>query len=393
MDNNYYRIPRVTNFPYTFSRRYNYYFLKDYLKRLNSFLVDSFATGTSFLQFLIFLAVYSRRKAWQFVLFLEKSKELVCSWLMWRRGLLFRPVTHTGVVSLTLIALVAGTLLSNGKIEAQNLVDSNLLISGQSLDTEVPANRPRAEIIEYKVEGGDTISGIAAKFDVSIETVKWTNKLDSVDSIAPGDTLKIPPVTGVVHQVKQGENLDSIAKKYSADAQTIVDFPFNYIDDSLSLKVGENLVVPNGVMPEPPKPKNAPAALAKVTGGKPAGKGSGILRWPLTGGISQYPSWWHPGAIDITANVGSAITAADSGKVVTVLKQWYGYGWHIVIDHGNGYTTLYAHLSAIYVYPGEGVSKGQVIGAVGMTGRSTGPHLHFETRKGGSPVNPLSLLP
>ena len=126
----------------------------------------------------------------------------------------------------------------------------------------------------------------------------------------------------------------------------------------------------------------------------PAGapQGSGNFSWPSAGYVSQ--AYWggHP-AIDVAGWIGSPVTAADGGYVVLAGGGWNGgYGNHVIIDHGNGFSTLYAHLTSIFVEPGMTVSKGQEMGTMGNTGNSTGPHLHFEVRYGGVPYNPASYL-
>jgi len=150
------------------------------------------------------------------------------------------------------------------------------------------------------------------------------------------------------------------------------------------------VVVPEGVMPEE---QAAPEYLAQkkqtISAGNVSATGSFV--WPATGYISQYSTWYHT-AIDI-ANPGAPdILAADSGTVTTVLRQRYAYGYHVMIDHGNGFVTLYAHMSEIYVTPGQPIAKGQAIGRMGCTGRCTGTHLHFEVRKNGVLQNPLGYL-
>lgn len=347
-----------------------------------------------FFKFFLYYCFYINLKIVKLVQFLTKTKNNFVKKLMWRRGLLFRPLAHSGLVVLSVLALIFGGLFGGSQIKAQDLSNYEaVLVSTTSAETLVPQDRPRAEIVEHIVASGETLSKLAEVYGVSVETIKWANDL-SDDSLTVGDTLKIPPVTGMLHTVKSGDNIDSVSKKYKADAQTIIDFPFNYIDDSLTLKIGQVLVIPNGVKPEVPRP--APSPVISPNKGSfaqgPAVKGSGSMRWPLSGGISQYASWWHPGSLDITGPVGTPIAAADNGRVIVSQKLWYGYGWHIVLDHGNGVTSLYGHMSALYVDVGQNVSKGQVIGAVGLTGRTTGPHLHFETRRGGAPINPLSVL-
>ncbi|MCL5411480.1 MAG: peptidoglycan DD-metalloendopeptidase family protein [Patescibacteria group bacterium] len=313
--------------------------------------------------------------------------------------MLYRPVTHGGVVVLSVVAIFTGSVFGRSQVTAQNLVGNKeaVLSASSTSETKIPTNRPRSEIVNYDVNSGDTLTAVAQKFGVSIETIKWANNLEDVDSLAPGDKLKIPPVTGVVYKVKDNDTLEAIAKKYSADAQTILDFPFNDISDDLSLKAGQDLVVPNGIVPAPPKPKPTPVSgqYAKVVPSTSVKGGSGIFSWPTNNskGISQYASWWHPGAIDIPNDIGTPIYAADSGRVIVSQKLWYGYGWHVIIDHGNSYTSLYGHMSEIDVSVGQNVSKGQLVGLMGSTGRSTGPHLHFEVRKNGSPVDPLTVLP
>ncbi|HHW40844.1 MAG TPA: M23 family metallopeptidase [Syntrophomonadaceae bacterium] len=124
------------------------------------------------------------------------------------------------------------------------------------------------------------------------------------------------------------------------------------------------------------------------------GSGSGVLSWPVGGGITSGYGYrggeFHSG-IDIAAGAGVAVHAAAGGRVVEA--GWGGgYGRTVVIDHGNGLATRYAHLSRVDVSTGETVSKGEVIGAVGSSGRATGPHLHFEVMSNGGSVNPLNYL-
>lgn len=357
------------------------------------FLLKSLLLVLNFTSFALYVLVYIIKKTQGSFNFLVKKKDQLVKTLMWRRGLLFRPATHGGVVALTIVAVIFGSVFGKSGVEAQNLEveDGQVLQASSSSETISPENRPRTEVLTYSVKGGDTISTIAETFSVSSDTIMWANGITDVSGLKPGQELKIPPVTGVIHTVKSGETLEAVAKKYKGDTQTIADFPGNFIDDSFAIKSGQVLMVPNGQI-EPQAPPVSAIAKAPNTN-TPAAKGSGALRWPTTGDISQYSSFFHPGAIDIANSMGTPITSADSGRVITAVKQGYGYGWHVTLEHGNGLTTIYAHLSAIYVSVGQNVSKGQTIGAIGSTGRSTGPHLHFETRRNGAPVNPMSLLP
>jgi murein DD-endopeptidase MepM/ murein hydrolase activator NlpD len=145
--------------------------------------------------------------------------------------------------------------------------------------------------------------------------------------------------------------------------------------------------VPGGTKPYVPR------RVTSYTGPKPAGaQGTGAFVWPVSGTITQ-GWWWGHRAIDIGAPIGSAVLSADGGYVSFVGWTDIGYGYLIIIDHGNGYSSYYAHLSQMYVTLGQTVNRGQVIGAVGSTGNSTGPHLHLEIRYQGREQNPLVYLP
>lgn len=216
-----------------------------------------------------------------------------------------------------------------------------------------------------------TVKGAKSSYDLIETTTR--------EFTGGSDIATYQPVT-ISHKVAQGDSLASIATKYHADAQTIVDYPYNDIPDNLTLEVGQILIIPNGYIDSAPPPP-------------PVAKGSGILAWPAFGPISQYAYWWHAGAIDIVSDTGSPVLATDNGKVIAVEKLTTGYGWHIVLDHQTGLTSLYAHLSQIDVTLNQKISKGQVLGSVGATGRSTGSHLHFEVKQNGQPIDPMSLLP
>lgn len=201
----------------------------------------------------------------------------------------------------------------------------------------------------------------------------------SLIAVEDFENSEIPRDLGVTisHTVEEGDTLASVAKKYNADSQTIVDYPYNDIDDSFLLTVGQILIIPYGNIDKPVMSLH--------------GEGSGVLSWPVVGEITQLESWFHEGAIDITGKTGDLIKAAASGEVMHIEKADKGYGWHVILDHGN-LVTIYAHLSLINVSEGESVKRGQKIGELGQTGRSTGPHLHFEVRENGRPVDPLPLL-
>lgn len=346
--------------------------------------------------FLVFLKEYFKSRLTRWGVIFEKIKDLIVAFLIAKRGKYSQSFLNT-----SFFLLVASTLIGGPIIAENNPFISGLTNEGSKYQAEevaynpyegslqtVISVKPRDSIIDYKVVGGDSLASIAKKFDVSVDTIKWANNLKS-DVIKPGQILKIPPVTGVVHRVVSGETIYTIAKKYSTDAQKIVNFPFNdFTDlDTFGLTAGQILYVPDGVIEEK-KPRVRQQYFAQIQAGT---KGTSSFIWPTSGSISQYPVWYHM-ALDIANRAAPAIIAADSGTVTYAGCVRYGYGCHIVIDHGNGYQSLYAHLSSIGVSVGQAVSQGQNIGIMGSTGRSTGTHLHFEIRSGGNLLNPLNFL-
>lgn len=254
--------------------------------------------------------------------------------------------------------------------------------------------KPREAIEVYQVKAGDTVLAIAARFGLQPETIMWANSAieTNPDRLSIGDQLNILPFDGVLHVVKPGDTLSGLAAKYKVDVAKIIGYaPNELVDASSSLKIGSQIVVPDGTKPfvTPQIATDVRRADAPVD----AAKGSGSFSWPTSGNITQQ-FWSGHRAIDIGSWVGAPVKAADSGYVVLAGGGWNGgYGNHIIVDHGNGYTTLYAHLNSIFVRPGESVSRGQQLGTVGNTGNSTGPHLHFEIRYQGVPRNPYNWLP
>lgn len=256
-------------------------------------------------------------------------------------------------------------------------------------------NTKRTEIVEYTVQDGDTISTIAANFSISVNTVLWENDLNAYSLIRPGDKLLILPVTGVMHKVAKGESLAKIANDYGIDEAAILSA--NRLADASDLIAGARLVIPGGQ-----KTSYATRKVAKSYSGlsiitdliKPKSSKSifgNKMAWPTVGyRLTQYYSWRHH-AIDVGIKIGTPIYACDAG-VVEVAGWGTGYGNQIVIDHGGGKKSRYAHLSKFYVKKGQKVSKGEAIAASGSTGWSTGPHLHFEVIINGVKYNPLNYV-
>jgi len=250
--------------------------------------------------------------------------------------------------------------------------------------------RLRNEVIVYEVGAGDTISDIGQKFGISVNTILWENNLTGYSIIKPGQKLTILPTSGVRYKVARGDTVQKIAKTYNANIEDILEF--NKLASIEDIKIGETLMVPGGRKQAASQPYalrlTAPANTV-VSGTVSLGK----LLWPsVCKRITQYYSWRHSG-IDIACGLGNSVEAAGSGTVIRAQGGWNGgYGNVIIIDHGNGLQSLYGHLSKISVKVGDVIEGGQVIGLEGSTGRSTGSHVHFEVRIGGSRKNPLTSV-
>lgn len=250
--------------------------------------------------------------------------------------------------------------------------------------------RPRLGIITYTVQAGDTVEAIALRFGVDPTTILWANPAveDAPDMLRISQELVILPIDGVYHLVEEGDTLESIADDYDAELEAIVSCEYNGLEwPGYAIAPGMYLIVPGGEKPYVPR------VVTSYTGPVPEGaRGTGLFQWPVLGVITQ-GYWYGHRAIDVGAPTGTAVRASDGGFVSFAGWTDIGYGYLIVIDHTNGFATYYAHLSSFYVSAGQAVDRGQVIGAVGSTGWSTGPHLHFEIRYDMSPQNPRAYLP
>jgi murein DD-endopeptidase MepM/ murein hydrolase activator NlpD len=255
--------------------------------------------------------------------------------------------------------------------------------------TEIPS-RLRRSVITYTVQPGDTVQGIALTYGIQPETIMWSNSAveDAPDYLQIGQQLVILPVDGVYHTVAKGDTLESIAKKYKATIESITGVSFNNLQPpDYKIEPGMRLIVAGGEKPYVPK------VVTAYTGAVPQGaRGTGRFQWPVLGTITQ-GYWWGHRALDLGAATGSPVYAADGGFVSFAGWTDIGYGNLVVVDHANGYATYYAHLSGFRVYAGQSVQRGQLIGLVGSTGNSSGPHLHFEIRYNHSLLNPRLYLP
>lgn len=357
----------------------------------------------TFWEFCIFLAGYLRRKIITASIAFEKYKNRLVRFFMAKRGRYNRPFLHFATMLVLFIGVMIGPFLADTYPIFASNTQTVLGIDSQSEEQSIEvgsdvfetkdSKKPRDKIITYTVQKGDTLSIIAKKFEVTTDTIKWVNDLKS-DNLAIGDELKILPVTGMAHKVASGESIYSIAKKYDTEPQKIVDFPFNDFanPETFSLVVGQILIVPDGIKPSE-KPNYIRRQPVYIASGPVTISSSGFT-WPVRGGISQFATWYHM-ALDITSDLGTPVFAAHDGTVSKVsLGTWdYGYGNNVYIDGTAGAGSHYAHLSTVNVSAGQTVTAGKtVIGYVGLTGRTTGPHLHFEVSQNGSLLNPMNVL-
>jgi murein DD-endopeptidase MepM/ murein hydrolase activator NlpD len=306
----------------------------------------------------------------------------------------FRPVT------LPEVRTKAGAQLTVA--DADLILDDGTLLTGYAPETTVEDG---ADLIRtYRVRKGDTLVTIAHKFDVSMMTLWWANKLKNKDDLHIGQVLRIPPVSGLVYQVKDTDTLESVAKKNDVAANRIVEL--NGLEDP-TLVVGQVLVLPGA--------KGAPIPTPKPTA-KPAGRSSsgpsrstrvhgpsrytgGSMRWPVIGGNNYVSQGFHYGhyGLDIAADAGARVVAAAGGVVTFAGWKSNGGGYQVWISHGSGLYTTYNHMSGVSVGRGQHVGRGQQVGRVGSSGWATGPHLHLEVWRGpiwngGTRVNPRNYL-
>lgn len=282
--------------------------------------------------------------------------------------------------------------------------------------TTIPS-RPRQEVVKYTVEDGDTVFGISEKFGLKPQTVLWGNYyvlLDDPHALKSGQVLNILPVDGTYHEWQEGEGLNGVASYYGVKPEDIINYPTNNLDPATvgdfaapNIKPGTWLIVPGGKRQfvswsAPLGVTRENAAYARVLGAGACDPvtggavGFGTFVWPANkhylSGFDYSPESNHWG-LDIAGNGGEGAYATDAGVIVYAGWNDYGYGNMVMVDHGNGFQSLYAHLSEIYVGCGQSVGQGDAIGAIGSTGRSSGAHLHFEIMTATVKINPWDVLP
>lgn len=326
--------------------------------------------------------------------------------------------------------------------QANNLA-SGMVQPGQAVIVPGGMMPARDVTVTYTVKRGDTLKSIAARYGIDVPTMIYSNDIPDPDALEIGSELRVLPVQGVEYRIKKGDTIMAVADRYGVPPQTILDYAPNNVSLDTPLQVDQVIMVPGGRPPKqtvaerpapssrgssrpaeqqssapknnggqstqrqadarpaptpvPPKPKPKPEPKAKPQ--QPPAKaddgykgGSGRLAWPVRGRITQYFSGRHNG-LDIAAPAGTPLHAADSGRIIWAGWRNDGLGYCVMIDHGNGMVTIYGHmLRQPSVRVGQGVKRNQVIGLIGSTGRSTGPHVHFMVKVGGGYRNPLAYL-
>ncbi|MFA6272397.1 MAG: peptidoglycan DD-metalloendopeptidase family protein [Patescibacteria group bacterium] len=314
---------------------------------------------------------------------------------------LYVETSETNIDNNSIFAQSSGSVTSSGGIGGNTVtIGDNTTITAEgaiikpNLIATTIGDRVRESVIYHDVQGGETVSDIAALYSVSTNTILWENKLGARDFIKPGQRLTILPVSGISYQVKSGDTLDKIAEKYGAKADEIVEY--NQLASAEAISKDQIIILPGGVPPAPPAPVVQPtsrfASVSDFFVPDDATPTYGTkLQWPTPSHrINQYYGWRHTG-LDIDGTTASPNYAADTGRVI--YAGWSGgYGLMVKIDHGNGMQTLYGHFSKIAVSVGDNVTRGQTLGMMGCTGWCTGNHLHFEVIVNGKKQNPLSYL-
>jgi murein DD-endopeptidase MepM/ murein hydrolase activator NlpD len=311
---------------------------------------------------------------------------------------------ETSILPLTLVT-AQSTQTPVPLLQSATAPDDTMMMAASIPPT--PAPTPPPMYVVYMVQAGDTIDGVAGRYGISPETIIWNNlDLENADMLALGQFLRLPLTNGIIYEVRMGDTLTDIADRFSVDVTSIVGYAGNNLANADGISENQIIFIPAGAMPaapaaptatpEPPPASSQPSSPSSPAPAAPSEPSSDGFIWPVSGPISSYFGPSHPLGIDIDQfnNPGGAIVAAASG-VVTFAggNSCCSYGLYVVINHQNGFETLYAHMASMTVSQGEYVEQGEVIGYVGLTGYTTGYHLHFEVHRNGVIVNPLSYLP
>ncbi|MBU4315178.1 peptidoglycan DD-metalloendopeptidase family protein [Patescibacteria group bacterium] len=292
---------------------------------------------------------------------------------------------------------VSEDLFSSSAVLALDQTDLNILYGDAVTASEETTLTGRTTSETYTIQSGDSLSVIASKYDLSINTLLWANNLSVGSVLRPGNTLVILPVDGVKHVVKSGDTITQISKTYDVDQATILAYNGRSTSDVLS--IGDELIIPGGEVRA--VARSTSSAISNLISSAPSGAvspsissgsaGSGYMVWPTDMSvITQYFSWKHNG-LDIDCKYDNNNYAADDGYVT--ISGWQGgYGYLVEIDHGNGIVTRYGHHASLYVTQGQYVNAGEALGLCGTTGNSSGTHLHLEVIVNGVRKNPLEYI-
>jgi len=257
------------------------------------------------------------------------------------------------------------------------------IIAGSRSVVTVAAEDVRP-VINYKIENGDNLGAIAKQFQIDIDDLAFANGIDDEsETLHVGQSLLIPPGLGALYFVKDGDTVAAVAKRFKVDPSVIMTYNRLYFEPE-HFALGQLIFVPGGEVPAM-KRITAPRSIP-IPGQLPARTGQ--LSWPVNGVLTQYFWWGHTG-VDLAAPYGTPIKSSDDGVVVAT--GWVAVGGlRVCVQHSGGMQTCYYHTSAVYVTPGQTVARGQVLAAIGMTGVTTGPHVHWEVKINGVFVNPLA---
>jgi murein DD-endopeptidase MepM/ murein hydrolase activator NlpD len=333
-----------------------------------------------------------RQRAAGYVVLALAAALLVVGWRIGIAGRATRPDETTE--PLRPVAVVDAS--ASAADESAPVVDAPVILDVALAPASVPqtfvGRKPEHQFQIYRVERGDTPNGIAEKFGIQAATLLGGNPLISQESnlLQTGVDLIILPIDGVLHDVQPGDSLESISEHYGIPVETIIGYAPNNLEFPYRLYPETQILVPGAVREvfvwTPPSLDSVRGRSS--FGGTPVIVGTGTYVYPVgSRNFTQYFWYGHPG-IDIALPEGTTVVASDTGTVTFAGWNIYGFGNLIVVNHGNGFETLYAHLSGISVVPGQIVYQGNVIGSTGNTGNSSGPHIHFEVRANGIQDNP-----
>jgi LysM repeat protein len=295
-----------------------------------------------------------------------------------KKGFLFQDVDASGLIHDNIQSMkLLASIPSSPALDSNSISETAVESTGNPLGAEAARKPGSDQISIYVVHKGDTISDIAKMFDVSVNTIKWGNNMTS-NTLKVGETLVILPVSGIKYTVVKGDTLAGIAKKYKGDIDEII--AYNDLEKGSTLAAGSIIIIPDG---EITVSSSGTYTSSGSTGLK---EYAGYFMRPISGGKRTQGIHGHNG-VDLASSYGSNILAAADGEVIiSKMGGWNGgYGNYIVVKHSNGTQTLYGHLSSNSVSVGDSVKQGEIIGAMGNSGKSTGVHLHFEVRGAKNP--------